>query len=116
MFDVGVARTGRPAPRDLVRQWPGAPQSFLTPAERTAVGAAAAVAINVRALRQAAGLSQQSLADASGVGVRTIRKVEAGEVWPDIATVAWLAHALGRTPGALISNSDVADSGPASDT
>lgn len=36
--------------------------------------------MTVRELRQAAGLTQKALADASGINLRQIQKIEAGEI------------------------------------
>ena len=48
----------------------------------------------LKTARERAGLSQEGLADLSGVGVRTIRRIEGG--WsPNVRTLERLAEALG---------------------
>ena len=49
---------------------------------------------NLRVLRAARGLTQQGLAEASGVPRATIAKLEAGSPNPTLATAVRLAHAL----------------------
>lgn len=55
----------------------------------------AGVAERLRAARLARGLTQDQLADASGVGVATIRRIENRTTEPKIDTTARLAAALG---------------------
>jgi transcriptional regulator with XRE-family HTH domain len=50
---------------------------------------------DIRSARFARGWSQGELAQHSGVGVRTIRRVEAGEGDPDSRTITRLRHTLG---------------------
>ncbi|WAL64649.1 helix-turn-helix domain-containing protein [Amycolatopsis cynarae] len=53
----------------------------------------------LRQLRRAAGMTQEQLAERSGVGVRTIRRLETGEPTdPRLGTVKLLADALGLAP------------------
>lgn len=60
------------------------------------------LAANVRALREASGLTQKELAAASGVGVTNIRQIEQGDVNdPRLSTLRAIAHALGVKPEAL---------------
>lgn len=68
---------------------------------------------NLRSLRQAAGLSQVALADASGISRRTIIAVEAGDANISLSSLDKLAAAMGvrfvdlvRDP-ALASSSDI---------
>ena len=56
--------------------------------------------VNLRELRLERGWSQEELADASGVSVRTIQRVEGGRP-PGRATAAALARSLGTEPGAI---------------
>lgn len=59
----------------------------------------------LKTLRQAAGLTQAGLAKASGINLRQIQKIEAGEIRvPNItlATAAKLAAALGLTTDELL--------------
>lgn len=58
-------------------------------------------------IREEKGLSQEALADAARVGVRTIRRIEAGgEYSPGIGTLVALARALGVDVGELIHEPD----------
>jgi DNA-binding transcriptional regulator YiaG len=61
--------------------------------------------IKIKALREVVGLSQQQLADKSGVSIRTLQKYECGDNNPANAQ-AWiiiaLAEALGVEPKELI--------------
>lgn len=47
--------------------------------------------------RKGAGWSRAMLARQSGVGQHTIGRIETGRTWPDLATVARLAQALGMS-------------------
>ena len=60
------------------------------------------VAENVRRLRQAAGLSQQALADASEVSRRMLVSLEGGDANVSFATLDRLARVLGVTFAELI--------------
>ena len=81
-----MVRTPRPRPIDLVVPWPDGSAS-------EAAGTAAATF--VRALNSAIdGRSIRSVAAACGVNHQTIRGVLAGEVWPDMYTVARLEEGL----------------------
>lgn len=60
------------------------------------------VAANVRRLRQAAGLSQQSLAERSGVSRRMLVNIEKGDVNVSLGTLDRLAEALGVLFYALV--------------
>ena len=55
-------------------------------------------AARLRELREAAGLSQQALADAAGMNVWGVAKLEQGKREPGWATVLDLAAALGVAP------------------
>lgn len=56
----------------------------------------------IQATRQAAGLTQEALAELVGVSRQTIAKWEAGETSPDLEHAASLAKALGCTVDALV--------------
>ena len=61
------------------------------------------IAYRLRTLREAAGLSQQEVADRSEVSLSLIAKMEQGrKVDPRASTVIALAEALGVRPGRLI--------------
>ena len=79
-------------------RWPvGSWRRDISPAERLAVEhvAAIAIAIAIRGARSGPQESQQQLADASGVFVATIGRIENGRVWPDLRTAWLLLGALG---------------------
>lgn len=61
------------------------------------------VASHVRKRRIAAGLTQVEFADASGIDVRHIQKIERGEVNLTLRTLARLALALSVDPSELVS-------------
>ncbi|MEU4234886.1 helix-turn-helix transcriptional regulator [Nonomuraea sp. NPDC026600] len=52
------------------------------------------IARRVRTAMTERGLSQQELADAAGVGQRTVSRVLLGDVYCDVATLARLEQAL----------------------
>lgn len=60
------------------------------------------IAANIQATRQAAGLTQEQLAEAVGVSRQTVAKWEYGETSPDLEHAAALADALGCTVDALV--------------
>jgi len=60
---------------------------------------------NIQVLRKAAGLTQSALADAAGMNIRQIQKLESGEIQIDNITLRnglRLADALGVNPYDLI--------------
>ena len=65
----------------------------------------------LRELREAAGLTQQQLADRSGTGWRTIAHLEGGDRQPSWGTVLALCQALGVTCEAF-THEPVADLAP----
>lgn len=67
------------------------------------------LAENLRSRRQSAGLSQTALAKRSGISLRTVQLIEAGE-GTTVSTVYALATALDVTAG------DLLDPSPADDT
>ncbi|MGW0038130.1 helix-turn-helix domain-containing protein [Gordonia sp. NPDC003376] len=67
---------------------------------RDAVGEA------VRRARLSAGLTQQALADASGVSRPAIARIETGEASTQVDRLWDLAEALGTTPSALLSEAE----------
>ncbi|HSC36370.1 MAG TPA: helix-turn-helix transcriptional regulator, partial [Chitinophagaceae bacterium] len=56
---------------------------------------------NISTLRNQKGMTQKELADACTIDIRTIQRIEAGEVSPRMHTVRLLAGALGCDTGAL---------------
>jgi transcriptional regulator with XRE-family HTH domain len=69
----------------------------------------------VKQLREAAGLSQQALAQAAGLSISVVTQLEQGvKADPRISTVAALARALGVSVDSLISQPAATDApGPA---
>lgn len=68
------------------------------------------VAANVRRLRQAAGLSQQALAEAAGVSRRMLVSIERGDVNVSLTTLDRLAEALGVIFHVLVQPPETEDS------
>lgn len=60
------------------------------------------VGINIRKLRKAQGLSQETLAAESGIDMRYLGGIERGQENPTIAVVGNIAKALGVHPSALL--------------
>jgi transcriptional regulator with XRE-family HTH domain len=58
---------------------------------------------NARAQRLSRGLTQEQLAEATGLSQQYISGLEQGQRNPTILTLLALAQALGTTPAALIS-------------
>lgn len=61
--------------------------------------------MDIKELRKAAGLTQRQLADAAGLNIRQVQKIEAGEIEPGNMTaknVFALADALGVDARRLI--------------
>lgn len=57
---------------------------------------------NIKALRVAAGLSQEELAAKVGVSRSSVARIEAGQAMPSIPTAVHLADALNTTLEALV--------------
>lgn len=60
-----------------------------------AVDPLAALSANLRAIREAAGFTQQQVADAANLDWAQYRRVERGEVNATVGTLARIGHALG---------------------
>ncbi|ADR61017.1 MULTISPECIES: helix-turn-helix domain-containing protein [Pseudomonas] len=69
------------------------------------------VSLNVRSLRNAAGLSQAALAERSGVSRRMLVAIEAGEKNVSLTTLDLIAEALGVAFSTLIQAPDLRDPG-----
>lgn len=65
------------------------------PFDEAAVGRTASLPERLRLAREERGLSQNALAQASGIARTTIGYLESGETTPSVATVELLAQALG---------------------
>lgn len=61
------------------------------------VGRAVRVGLEVKARREAAGLSQRQLAEIVGIRQPNIARLEAGDVLPTLGTLDRIADALGLT-------------------
>lgn len=67
-------------------------------------------AVELRAARQAAGMTQEDLAGATGTSVDFLSKLERGLNSPSLETLAALVKALSLDPAARLSDSKVLDS------
>jgi transcriptional regulator with XRE-family HTH domain len=61
---------------------------------------------NVRAARERAGLTQEQVADASGIHSTEVSRIERGLRDPRISTVLRLARAMGVPASELVDSSD----------
>ncbi|MBP5452359.1 MAG: helix-turn-helix transcriptional regulator [Treponema sp.] len=61
---------------------------------------------NIRERRRELHLTQENLAERSGLSLETIGKIERKKVDPSIETIVRIAHALDITPGLLYINID----------
>ena len=64
------------------------------------------VADQLRSLRLARFMTQEALAEASGVGRATIARIESGHTTPQIRTIHALARALAVRPEELVASPD----------
>ena|SRR5947209_7677237 len=60
----------------------------------------------LRKLRKAAGMTYRELAEASGLNVGTVTKIEYGQQEPTWPKIVKLAHALGASPNDFLSDAD----------
>jgi len=58
--------------------------------------------VNLRAARKEAGLSQEQVAERSGVHATEVSRIEAGKRDPRVSTVERLAQAVKLKPGQLL--------------
>jgi DNA-binding XRE family transcriptional regulator len=61
-----------------------------------------ALGTTLSTLRNQKGMTQQELADACNMDIRSIQRIEAGEVTPRMHTIRLLSNALGCDPGIFI--------------
>jgi len=73
------------------------------------------LAANIKARREALGISQERLAELAGISVQTIRGIEGRRAWVGDQMLANLAGVLGVSAFQLLVPTDVADS-PADNT
>lgn len=64
------------------------------------------LAANLKAARKSLGLTQEQVAERSGVHSTEVSRIEAGKRDPQISTVEKLAAALEMPPGRLLESSD----------
>ena len=60
------------------------------------------LAANLKAARVDLGLTQEQVAERSGVHATEVSRIEAGKRDPQVSTVEKLARAVERTPGQLL--------------
>jgi transcriptional regulator with XRE-family HTH domain len=65
------------------------------------------IAANVRQIRSKRGLTQEALAEAVGVDLRFIQKVESGKASISLGTLVALAEALAVKPGVLLKEAEL---------
>lgn len=68
----------------------------------------AILARNLKAIREARGLSQEALAELAKVATTSVYRFEAQERWPQPKSLKALAKALGCSPSALFSSGKTA--------
>ena len=66
---------------------------------------------HVRSLRRARGLTQQVLAEASGLSADSIRRLEKGDFSPSLDTLRKLCEGLALSPATLFTAFEVGDAG-----
>ena len=77
-------------------------ESYRPNMERMAAEGRQSLANRIRELREEAGLTQEALAAAAGIGRVTLVRVEKGEQSPRFETLSALARALGRRVRELV--------------
>ena len=87
-------------PWDFVRHY--CDDSYRPNVERIAAEARASLGGRIRRLRESAGLTQEGLAAAAGIGRVTLVRVEKGEQSPRFETLSAVADALGRRVSELV--------------
>ena len=65
------------------------------------------IAANVRQIRSKRGLTQEALAEAVGVDLRFIQKVESGKASVSLGTLVAIAEALAVKPGVLLKEAEL---------
>jgi transcriptional regulator with XRE-family HTH domain len=65
------------------------------------------IGANVRRLRGERGITQDALARAVGVDIRTVQRIEAGTANLAVGTLVDLAHVLGVKPAALLKEAEM---------
>ena len=70
--------------------------SYRPRVEAVALAGKQAIGLNIRKLRESAGLTQEALAQATGIGRVTLVRIEKGAPSPRYETLVSLARAVGR--------------------
>ena len=65
------------------------------------------IAANLRRLRQQRGITQEQLAEAAGIELRTMQAIEVGRQSMSLGTLVRLAHALAVSPGVLLRSAEM---------
>ena len=99
-------KSGKPVelPWDFVRHY--CDDSYRPRVEAVTLTGRQAMGVKIRQLRESAGLTQQALAQAAGIGRVTLVRMENGEQSPRYDTLVSLAKALGRPMGELVSGGE----------
>jgi DNA-binding XRE family transcriptional regulator len=92
-------------PWDFARHYCDA--SYRPRVEAIAVAGRQAIGLRIRQLRESAGLTQEALARAAGIGRVTLVRIENGEQSPRYETLASLARALRRPIQELLAGPEV---------
>ena len=87
-------------PWDFARHY--CDESYRSDVERVGLEGRRSLGSRIRELREEAGLTQEGLAVAAGIGRVTLVRVERGEQSPRFETVAAVARALGRGVSELV--------------
>ncbi len=90
-------KSGKPAelPWDFVRHY--CDDSYRPRVEAVALAGRQAAGINIRKLRESAGLTQEALARTAGIGRVTLVRIENGDQSPRYETLISLTQALGKS-------------------
>jgi len=91
-------------PWDFVRHF--CDVSYRPRVEAVALPGRQAIGVNIRRLRESAGLTQKALAKAASIGRVTLVRIENGEQSPRYETLVSLAAALGRSVQELVGGGD----------
>lgn len=93
-------------PWDFVRHY--CDDSYRPRVEAVASAGRQVIGARIRELRVSAGLTQEALAQAAGIGRVTLVRIENGEQSPRYETLVSLARALGRPMGELVGGEEAA--------
>ena len=101
------ARSGESVelPWDFVRHY--CDSSYRPRVEAVAIAGRQSIGASIRRLRESAGLTQEALGQAAGIGRVTLVRIEKGEQSPRYETLVSLAQALGRSLGELVGGGGV---------